>query len=203
MKTIQTLSIIALGFALTACGGKSTNTPSTETDSLSTENVIATTSDEIAQLNTPDEFEDAIEAAQASGDTEKVQAILNRWLEKMEELKASSDTEQLKEYAEELKDFYEDNKAQLAEYNITPEEINSKVTEAEAWVQENLNMSVEEMRDQATEKTEELTGKAKDKANEIYEKHHDEAVEKVRETTDKAQEKANKAIDKARAKYGF
>lgn len=203
MKTIQTLSIIALGLALTACGGKSTNTPSTETDSLSTENVIATTSDEIAQLNTPDEFEDAIEAAQASGDTEKVQAILNRWLEKMEELKASSDTEQLKEYAEELKDFYEDNKAQLAEYNITPEEINSKVTEAEAWVQENLNMSVEEMRDQATEKTEELTGKAKDKANEIYEKHHDEAVEKVRETTDKAQEKANKAIDKARAKYGF
>ena len=203
MKTIQTLSIIALGLALTACGGKSTNTPSTETDSLSTENVIATTSDEIAQLNTPDEFEDAIEAAQASGDTEKVQAILNRWLEKMEELKASSDTEQLKEYAEELKDFYEDNKAQLAEYNITPEEINSKVTEAEAWVQEKLNMSVEEMRDQATEKTEELTGKAKDKANEIYEKHHDEAVEKVRETTDKAQEKANKAIDKARAKYGF
>ena len=203
MKTIQTLSIIALGLALTACGGKSTNTPSTETDSLSTENVIATTSDEIAQLNTPDEFEDAIEAAQASGDTEKVQAILNRWLEKMEELKASSDTEQLKEYAEELKDFYEDNKAQLAEYNITPEEINSKVTEAEAWVQENLNMSVEEMRDQATEKTEELTGKAKDKANEIYEKHHDEAVEKVRETTDKAQEKANKAIDKARARYGF
>ncbi|MDY2914396.1 MAG: hypothetical protein SOU18_00585 [Alloprevotella sp.] len=203
MKTIQTLSIIALGLALTACGGKSTNTPSTETDSLSTENVIATTSDEIAQLNTPDEFEDAIEAAQASGDTEKVQAILNRWLEKMEELKASSDTEQLKEYAEELKDFYEDNKAQLAEYNITPEEINSKVTEAEAWVQENLNMSVEEMRDQATEKTEELTGKAKDKANDIYEKHHDEAVEKVRETTDKAQEKANKAIDKARAKYGF
>ena len=59
------------------------------------------------------------------------------------------------------------------------------------------------MRDQATEKTKELTGKAKDKANEIYEKHHDEAVEKVRETTDKAQEKANKAIDKARAKYGF
>ena len=203
MKTIQTLSIIALGLALTACGGKSTNTPSTETDSLSTENVIATTSDEIAQLNTPDEFEDAIEAAQASGATEKVQAILNRWLEKMEELKASSDTEQLKEYAEELKDFYEDNKARLAEYNITPEEINSKVTEAEAWVQENLNMSVEEMRDQATEKTEDLTGKAKDKANEIYEKHHDEAVEKVRETTDKAQEKANKAIDKARAKYGF
>ena len=48
MKTIQTLSIIALGLALTACGGKSTNTPSTETDSLSTENVIATTSDEIA-----------------------------------------------------------------------------------------------------------------------------------------------------------
>ena len=203
MKTIQTLSIIALGLALTACGGKSTNTPSTETDSLSTENVIATTSDEIAQLNTPDEFEDAIEAAQASGDTEKVQAILNRWMEKMEELKASSDTEQLKEYAEELKDFYEDNKAKLAEYNITHEEINSKVTEAEAWVQENLNMPVEEMRDQATEKTEELTGKAKDKANEIYEKHHDEAVEKVRETTDKAQEKANKAIDKARAKYGF
>lgn len=203
MKTIQTLSIIALGLALTACGGKSTNTPSTETDSLSTENVIATTSDEIAQLNTPDEFEDAIEAAQASGDTEKVQAILNRWMEKMKELKASSDTEQLKEYAEELKDFYEDNKARLAEYNITPEEINSKVTEAEAWVQENLNMPVEEMRDQATEKTEELTGKAKDKANEIYEKHHDEAVEKVRETTDKAQEKANKAIDKARAKYGF
>lgn len=203
MKTIQTLSIIALGLALTACGGKSTNTPSTETDSLSTENVIATTSDEIAQLNTPDEFEDAIEAAQASGDTEKVQAILNRWLEKMEELKASSDTEQLKEYAEELKDFYEDNKAQLAEYNITPEEINSKVTEAEAWVQENLNMSVEEMHDQTTEKTEELVGKAKDKANDIYEKHHDEAVEKVRETTDKAQEKANKAIDKARAKYGF
>lgn len=203
MKTIQTLSIIALGLALTACGGKSTNTPSTKTDSLSTENVIATTSDEIAQLNTPDEFEDAIEAAQASGDTEKVQAILNRWMEKMEELKASSDTEQLKEYAEELKDFYEDNKARLAEYNIMPEEINSKVTEAEAWVQENLNMSVEEMRDQATEKTEDLTGKAKDKANEIYEKHHDEAVEKVRETTDKAQEKANKAIDKARAKYGF
>lgn len=203
MKTIQTLSIIVLGLALTACGGKSTNTPSTETDSLSTENVIATTSDEIAQLNTPDEFEDAIEAAQASGDTEKVQAILNRWMEKMEELKASSDTEQLKEYAEELKDFYEDNKARLAKYNITPEEINSKVTEAEAWVQENLNMSVEEMRDQATEKTEDLTGKAKDKANEIYEKHHDEAVEKVRETTDKAQEKANKAIDKARAKYGF
>ena len=203
MKTIQTLSIIALGLALTACGGKSTNTPSTETDSLSTENVIATTSDEIAQLNTPDEFEDAIEAAQASGDTEKVQAILNRWLEKMEELKASSDTEQLKEYAEELKDFYEDNKARLAEYYITPEEINSKVTEAEAWVQENLNMPVEEMRDQATEKTEDLTGKAKDKAKEIYEKHHDEAVEKVRETTDKAQEKANKAIDKARAKYGF
>lgn len=203
MKTIQTLSIIALGLALTACGGKSTNTPSTETDSLSTENVIATTSDEIAQLNTPDEFEDAIEAAQASGDTEKVQAILNRWMEKMEELKASSDTEQLKEYAEELKDFYEDKKAKLAEYNITPEEINSKVTEAEAWVQENLNMPVEEMRDQATEKTEDLTGKAKDKANEIYEKHHDEAVEKVRETTDKAQEKANKAIDKARAKYGF
>ena len=94
MKTIQTLSIIALGLALTACGGKSTNTPSTETDSLSTENIIATTSDEIAQLNTPDEFEDAIEAAQASGDTEKVQAILNRWMEKMEELKATSETEQ-------------------------------------------------------------------------------------------------------------
>ena len=189
MKRIAMFAMCIAAMCMVSCGG-STKSETVDADSVSVE-----TADSTNIVSDLDEVTTALE----SGNSEAVEAGVQKLQEKIQQLAESGDTETAKAYALQLQEWYDKNKEKVEEVpknGATVGHLVDAVKNLPSTIVDNANDAANAAKADA----ETVKKAAKQQAEEAKKAAVEEAENKVNEAAEKATEKANEAVSNATKK---